>query len=115
MKKPTKVLGKPIIGEPGEGCTQTFITIGNFDTREEAENCLKYLKTKFCRAMLSTKKCTQHNAPQTWSNVPLQDFTTDSDIDWSKSIKEIDMQLYKKYGLTINEIIFVEANIADME
>ena len=51
-----KVLGKTQIGEPGEGCTETFITIGVFDNREKAENCQKYLATKFCRAMLSTKK-----------------------------------------------------------
>jgi len=51
----------------------------------------------------------------TFEFVPLQDFTSNSDIDWSKSIAEIDQQLYKKYGLTQAEIDYIEATIKPME
>jgi len=106
-----KVLGKTLVGEPGQGSTQTFITVGAFDNRVEAENCQKYLATKFVRAMLSTKKVTQHNPPDTWQFVPMQDFTPQSDIDWSQDISDIDIQLYKKYHLSLKEIIFIETHI----
>lgn len=105
------VIGKACIGEPGVGCTQTFITIGAFDTRAEAENCNKYINTKFACVMLAILKATQHNAPDVWSKIPLQDFTPNSDIDWSRPIWEIDEQLYHKYGLTDDEINFIERHI----
>ena len=72
---------------------------------DKAESCLKYIKTKFVRAMLGTLKVTQDKFPESWANVPLQDFISSSDIDWSKSVAEIDQQLYKKYGLDENEFI----------
>lgn len=107
----TTVLGKSVVAPPGVGCTQTFITIGAFDTCEEAENCNKYIQSKFARALLSTLKVTQHNPPKKWRNVPLQDFTADSDIDWRRPIWEVDEQLYRKYHLTDAEINFIERNI----
>ena len=64
--------------------------------------------------MLGTLKATQHNPKDTWANVPLQDFTENSDIDWNKSVSEIDQQLYKKYGLDDNEITFIESMIKPM-
>ena len=85
-----------------------------FDNRKEAENCLKYIKTKFVRAMLGTLKITQHNLASTWANVPLQNFTNSSDIDWTKSIEDIDKQLYKKYGLSEKEISFIEEKVKEM-
>ena len=72
------------------------------------------MKTKFARTMLGTLKATQHNPRSTWQNVPLQDFTESSDIDWSKSIHEIDEQLYAKYGLSDNEIQFIEDKVQTM-
>jgi type II restriction enzyme len=76
----------------------------------------KYLKTKFARAMLGIKKTTQNNkTAETWSKVPIQDFTANSDIEWSKSIPEIDKQLYKKYGLDVKEIAFIEEKVRAME
>ena len=65
--------------------------------------------------MLGTLKATQHNPKDTWANVPMQDFTASSDIDWSKSIPKIDAQLYAKYGLTDEEIDFIEKMIKPME
>ncbi len=111
----TPLVGEPLVGEPLVGHTETFIGIGEFDNREEAENLLKYIKTKFARTMLGTLKITQHNLASTWTNVPLQNFTNNSDIDWSQSIAEIDQQLYKKYGLSEKEIAFIEEKVRDME
>ncbi|KRL74678.1 hypothetical protein FC54_GL001230 [Ligilactobacillus saerimneri DSM 16049] len=65
--------------------------------------------------MLGIKKTTQDNARNTWSEVPLQDFTPNSDIDWTKSIPEIDQQLYAKYKLTEEEINFIETKVQAME
>lgn len=110
----TPMVGEPMVGEPMVGYTGSFIGIGAFETQVEAENCMKYIKTKFARAMLGTLKVTQDNPRETWLNVPLQDFTTNSDIDWSKSVSEIDKQLYKKYGLSAEEISFIESKVREM-
>ena len=110
-----EVLTTPLIGEPLIGGTQTFITIGNFSNLEEANSAMKYIKTKFARAMLGTLKVTQDNKKRTWSNVPMQDFTSNSDIDWTQSIYDIDLQLYKKYGLDKKEINFIETKVKEMD
>ena len=109
------LVGEPLVGEPLVGHTQTFISFGAFDNREEAENLLKYIKTKFARTMLGTLKITQSNKKDTWRNVPLQNFTNNSDIDWSRSIAQIDQQLYKKYDLSEKEIAFIEEKVRAME
>ena len=103
-----------VLSTPMVGCTTTFLNIGKFETKFEAESCLKYIKTKFARTMLGTLKVTQDNPRETWLNVPLQDFTANSDIDWSKSVSEIDKQLYKKYGLSKDEIEFIESKVKEM-
>ena len=109
-----EVLSTPIIGTPIMAHTDTFLSIGNFADAEAAGNCLRYVRTRFARTMLGTLKATQHNPRDTWTNVPLQDFTPSSDIDWSKSIPEIDRQLYAKYHLTDDEIAFIERMIKPM-
>ena len=111
----TPLIGEPIVSKPLIGSTETFISIGCFETQAEAEACLKYLKTKFARAMLGILKVTQDNPPDRWAYVPLQDFTEKSDIDWGKSVAEIDRQLYKKYGLSEDEIAFIESKVEEME
>lgn len=108
-------LSTPIIGYPGDAATETFMSIGIFDNLKELQNCIKYIKSKFARALLGIKKSTQANTPGKWEYVPLQDFTENSDIDWSKSIPEIDQQLYKKYGLSPEEIDFIEEKVQEME
>ena len=75
---------------------------------------MKYIKTKFARAMLGILKVTPDNTPKKWRYVPLQDFTAASDIDWSHSIVDIDRQLYEKYGLDENEIDFIEQHVKEM-
>ena len=64
--------------------------------------------------MLATLKITQHNHKDTWANVPLQDFSNNSDIDWSKTIHDIDLQLYRKYDLSVEEINFIETHVKEM-
>ena len=64
--------------------------------------------------MLGVLKVTQNNPRDVWRYIPLQDFTSDSDIDWSKSIAEIDQQLYRKYGLMPGEINFIETHVKEM-
>lgn len=107
-------LAPAIVVGPGYGNTETFFSIGAFDTEEEANNLWKYLKGKFARTMLSIMKKTQMITPGTFLYVPLQDFTATSDIDWSKSIHEIDLQLYRKYNLSKEEIDFIETNVKEM-
>ena len=75
---------------------------------------MKYIKTKFARTLLDVLKVTQDNDRGVWKYVPLQDFTPSSDIDWSKSIHEIDLQLYRKYGLSVEEIEFIETHVKEM-
>ena len=109
-----EVLSTPLIGEPFIGYTQSFISIGALDTKNEAEALLKYVKSKFMRTMLGVLKVTQDNNKSVWKYVPLQDFTAHSDIDWSKSVAEIDQQLYRKYDLTADEIEFIETHVKEM-
>lgn len=110
-----EILSTPLVLEPNIGFTETFISIGAFDSKFEAQNALKYVKSKFARTMLGILKITQDNPRNKWQKVPLQDFTAKSDIDWDKSISEIDQQLYKKYDLDIEEIEFIENNARSME
>ena len=109
-----EVLSLPTISKPGEGATDTFISIGPFKSLYESESALAYIKTKFARAMLGVNKATQHNPRSVWKAIPLPDFTSSSDIDWSKPIPEIDQQLYKKYGLSDEEIEFIETHVKEM-
>lgn len=108
-------LATPIIGEPYTGSTETFLSIGVLSNLKHAENVIKYIKTKFVRAMLGILKRTQANTPDKWLYVPLQDFTRNSDIDWKDTISGIDKQLYKKYSLSKEEIDFIENNVKEME
>ena len=75
---------------------------------------MKYIKTRFARTLLGILKITQDLNAEKWKYVPLQDFTPASDIDWSKSIHEIDLQLYRKYGLDEKEIEFIESHVKEM-
>ena len=108
-------LSNPIIADPGLGATETFVSFGKFDDRYSAENLLKYFKTKFARLMLGTKKVTQGNKnSKVWQNVPIQDFSLNSEINWRLSIQEIDTQLYRKYDLTEDEILYIEETVDAM-
>ncbi|MCD7782033.1 MAG: hypothetical protein LUG89_05010 [Methanosphaera sp.] len=106
---------KSEIMKPGQITTKTFINFGTFNTHYEAVALQKYMKTKLLRTLLGTKKITQDNLQDTWSNIPLQDFTENSDINWDVSIKEIDEQLYEKYDLSTTEIEFIETHVEEMK
>lgn len=110
-----EVLSTPLIGSPLIGYTRSFIGIGAFETKDEGEAALKYIKSKFARTMLGILKITQDNNKPTWRYVPLQDFTVNSDIDWSQSVAGIDRQLYAKYGLDEREIEFIETHVKEMK
>ncbi len=105
----------PYLAEPYEICTETFVQIYPFDNAQERNNCYKYIQTKFFRMIVCARKMDQGAGRDVYQFVPLQDFTENSDIDWSKSIKEIDAQLYRKYNLTEDEISFIESMIKPME
>ena len=104
------VLGKPILGEPGSVCSFTYLCIGydpnnhNF-TKEECENIISYMRTRFFRYMVSIKKKTQDNPSGVFQFVPLQ--------DWSMPCS--DAELYKKYNLSMEEIADIESMIKTME
>lgn len=110
-----EVFSTPMLGTPMLISTDTFLQVGKFDNKIEAENLLKYVKTKFFRAMVGVKKVAVFNYKDAFTFVPIQDFTNHSDIDWSQSISKIDQQLYKKYGLSKNEIDFIEEKVQPME
>ena len=112
---PARVLGSPVIESPGVGTTESFLSVGSFENAKDAENAFKYVKTRFSRTLVSVLKTTQDITPDKFKYVPLQDFTSASDIDWSQSVAGIDRQLYKKYELSEDEISFIETHVKEME
>ena len=109
-----EVISMPLICPPGTAHTETFLSVGACDSELEAKAILCYFKTKFCRALMGVLKTTQHLTPGVMAFIPLQNFTSSSDIDWSKSISEIDRQLYSKYKLSSDEIEFIESHVQEM-
>ena len=112
--KQVAILGKIYIGSPLTVCTDSLIPIGSFETEYEAINLKKYMLSKFFRFMVGILKVSQNLQQPVYKFVPMQDFTDKSDIDWSKSISEIDKQLYSKYNLSKEEISFIEGKIKSM-
>lgn len=102
---PHSIVSQPIIAEPHSACTETYLVIKDFDTKEECENLVSYIKTLFFRFMMSLMKNTQNISKASYSFVPLQDFSH----PWT------DEMLYEKYGLTEDEIAFIESMIRPME
>ena len=111
----TRFLSNPIVAGPGTACTETYLVAGHFNTKSKAENLANYLRTRFARFLVSLRKATQHATRDVYAFVPLQDFTSKSDIDWSRPVPEIDAQLYAKYGITKPEQKFIESMIKPME
>ena len=73
-----------------------------------------YLKSKFLRFLLLQSLVSMNISRNNFRFVPMQNFSDESDIDWSKSVSEIDLQLYGKYHLTDEEISFIESMIKSM-
>lgn len=104
------------VGKPDTVCTETYLVVGAELSLDEisSKNLSIYLRTIFSRFMHSLAKISQHGTFKTYQYIPLQNFTSDSDIKWNVSIEEIDKQLYKKYSLTDEEIEFIESMIKPM-
>ncbi len=100
-----------IIASPYMACTETFIQIGPFNTKDEANNCLKYMKTKFFRYLVGIQKHDQGASKSIYKYVPNQNFTEKSDINWNSEIESIDKQLFKKYLLNEDEINYINKKI----
>ena len=95
----------PIYAEPNSCCTETYLVIGPFATKKQCENVMQYIGTKFLHFCLTLKKNTQHSTKEFYQFVPQQNF----DEEWT------DEKLYKKYGLTPEEIAYIEKMIRPME
>ena len=113
-KQPVNIIGEPRIIENNAGFTQTFISIGNYNCKREVACLEKYLRTKFVRYLIGSLKATQRLNKEVFDNVPIQDFTNQSDIDWTKSINEIDKQLFDKYDLSDEEREHIKISIKEM-
>lgn len=109
-----RVLTEPKILKPKEINTETYIDTAVFNSEIEAESYSKYLHTKFARYLLRQGVTSVNITKECFAFVPVQDFTESSDIDWSKSVAQIDSQLYAKYGLTDEEIAFIDSMIKPM-
>lgn len=110
---PARIIGQGVIGDQCTLCTETFLAIAPFSSEEEANNVVTYCRTKFFRFMVGIRKL-KNMTRDTYKFVPMQYFSKRSDIDWNKSIQEIDAQLYKKYHLSDAEISFIESMIKPM-
>lgn len=102
---PHQIIGKPIYGAPNTCCTETYVSIGPFVDKNESENFISYLSTRFFRFMVFLSKVSQMAPAKVYQFVPLQDFSH----PWT------DKMLYEKYGLTDEEIAFIESMIRPME
>jgi len=100
-----------ILANPGEICSETFLLVGPFLELQEAKNCAKYIETDFFRFLLFYGKGTMHVTREVFSLIPLQVFSSETEIDWTKAIHVIDNQLYKKYMLSEQEISFIRAKM----
>lgn len=107
----------PFIGGYDSCCSTKYVPVygEEIDDESKADSMIKYVRTRFANLLTSALKTTQHVNSQTFSLLPMQDFTSNSDIDWSQSISDIDQQLYRKYGLTQEEISYIERTIKLME
>lgn len=102
---PHQIINKPFVAENNSCCTETYLMIGPFDNEEKAKRVCDYFKTLFFRFLVLLKKNTQDNPKGVFSFVPIQDFNE----EWT------DEKLYLKYGLTQEEINFIESMVKPME
>ena len=102
---PHQIINKPFVGDKNSCCTQTYIAIGPFESESESLNVTHYMSTKFFRFMVMLKKISQDAMRGVYSIVPVQDFSK----LWN------DEELYQKYGLTVDEVSFIESMIRPMD
>ena len=102
---PHQIINRPFYAGPGSCCTETYLVVGPFKTEEIAKNVIEYMKTKFFRFLVMLRKNTQHGSKSVYQFVPMQDFSK----PWT------DAELYAKYGLTDDEVAFIESMIRPMD
>ncbi|MFN9467992.1 MAG: restriction endonuclease, partial [Pseudanabaena sp.] len=102
---PHQILNVPIIGKHNSCCSETYIVLGTYSTETEAHNVISYIRTRLFRFLVLLKKNTQEARQKVYTFVPIQDFNE----SWT------DEKLYKKYGLTAEEITFIESMVRPME
>lgn len=101
----TKFLSNPIISGPGEACTETYVVAGHFDSKEVASRYANYLRTRFVRFLVSLRKATQDAPKGVYGFVP----DVPLGRDWN------DLKLYKRYGLTDQEVAFIESMVKPID
>jgi hypothetical protein len=109
-----KVIASLLVAKPNEVSTDSYLVVDTYDNEQEVKAAECYLRTRFARFLLLQALVSMNISRGNFRFVPLQDFTDKSDIDWSKSIAEIDAQLYKKYKLSEEDISFIENTIKPM-
>jgi site-specific DNA-methyltransferase (adenine-specific) len=102
---PHLILSNPIISEPNSCCTETYLVVGPFKDEKTCKNVANYMRSKFLRFLVLLLKPTQHVTQKTYDLVPIQDF----DKEWT------DEMLFKKYGISEEEIEFIDSLIKPME
>lgn len=102
---PRMIMGKPIVAAPPSACTETYLVVGAYEKRNEAENLAKYLRTRFLRFLVGLRKNTQHITQDRFAFVPSLPMTK----EWT------DEKLYAHFDITENEIAFIESIVRPME
>lgn len=102
---PHKIISTPFVAGPGSISSETYLTIGPFDTKEEADSALSYLACRLTRFLILLHKSSQHVTRKVYTFVPVQDWTR----TWT------DADLYARYGLSEDEIAFVEKIVRPMD
>jgi site-specific DNA-methyltransferase (adenine-specific) len=102
---PHPILSTPFIGGPGTACTETYLTIGPFKSRQECKNVISYISTRLFRFIVLQKKPSQNATRKVYEFIPMQDFSE----EWN------DEKVYKKYKITPDEIAFIESMVRPME
>lgn len=101
---PHRIISTPFIAAPGTISSETYLCIGPFETKEEAENALSYMACRLTRLLILLHKSSQHVTRGVYAFVPVQDWTR----------KWTDADLYSRYGLSDDEIAFVEKIVRPM-
>ncbi|MDO4885114.1 MAG: Eco57I restriction-modification methylase domain-containing protein [Rothia sp. (in: high G+C Gram-positive bacteria)] len=102
---PHRIVSTPFLGRPGEISSETYLCIGPFDSESQAQSALSYLRCRFTRFLILLHKASQDTTRKVYSFVPQQSW----DRAWT------DEELYTKYGLTDEEIAFIESVVRPME
>jgi site-specific DNA-methyltransferase (adenine-specific) len=95
---PHRIISTPFIGEPGTISSETYLCVGPLESKEESESVLSYLACRLTRLLILLHKPSQHTTRKVFTFLPTQ--------DWSK--KWTDEDLYAKYGISADEIAFIE-------